>query len=92
MGLKGNEISLGARIFAIVDAMVAMSSERSFRKNLLPEDVIREFADSAGIQFDPKLVLMFFDILKKQGLLSVPEAVLMKAKEKVQKTMVKCCS
>ena len=92
MGLKGNEISLGARIFAIVDAMVAMSSERSFRKNLSPEDMIREFADSAGIQFDPKLVLMFFDILKKQGLLSVPEAVLMKAKEKVQKTMVKCCS
>jgi diguanylate cyclase (GGDEF)-like protein len=90
VGLKGNEIPLGARIFAIVDAMVAMSSERSFRKNLLPEDVIREFADSAGIQFDPKLVLMFFDILKKQGLLSVSEAVLTKAKKKVREAMVKC--
>lgn len=90
VGIKGNEISLGARIFAIVDAMVAMSSERSFRKNLLPEDVIREFADSAGIQFDPKLVLMFFDILKKQGLLSVSEAVLTKAKKKVREAMVKC--
>ncbi len=90
VGLKGNEIPLGARIFAIVDAMVAMSSERSFRKNLLPEDVIREFADNAGIQFDPKLVLVFFDILKKQGLLSVSEAVLTKAQKKVREAMVKC--
>lgn len=90
VGLKGNEIPLGARIFAIVDAMVAMLSERPFRKSLPPEKVIEEFADNAGRQFDPKLVFMLFDIIKKQGLLSVPEAVLMKAKEKVQEAMVKC--
>lgn len=88
VGLKGNEIPLGARIFAIVDAMVAMSSERSFRENLSPEDMIKEFADSAGRQFDPKLVVIFFDIMEKQGLLAVPEAVLMKAKKKVRELIV----
>lgn len=89
VGLKGDEIPLGARIFAIVDAMVAMLSERPFRKSLPPEKVIQEFADNAGRQFDPKLVLMLFDIIEKQGLLSVPESILMKAKEKVQEYMVK---
>ncbi|CAG0938444.1 partial Cyclic di-GMP phosphodiesterase response regulator RpfG, partial [Candidatus Brocadiaceae bacterium] len=92
VGLKGNEIPLGARIFAIADAIVAMLSERPFRKSLPPEKVIEEFADNAGRQFDPKLVFMLFDIIEKQGLLSVPEAVLMKAKEKVQEAMVKCYS
>ncbi len=90
VGLKGNEIPLGARIFAIVDALVAMLSERPFRKGLTPEKVLEEFADNAGTQFDPKLVFILFDIIKKQGLLSVPEAVLMKAKEKVQEAMGKC--
>ncbi|TVL99435.1 MAG: hypothetical protein CV087_18190 [Candidatus Brocadia sp. WS118] len=90
VGLKGNEIPLGARIFATVDAMVAMVSERPFRKNLPPEKVVEEFADNAGSQFDPKLVFLFFDIVEKQGLLSVPEAVLAKAKEKVREAMRKC--
>jgi diguanylate cyclase (GGDEF) domain len=87
-GLKGNEIPLGARIFAIVDAMVAMLSERPFRKSLPPEKVIEEFADSAGSQFDPKLVFILFDIIEKQQVFSLPETVFMKAKEKVRKSMV----
>ncbi|MDN3515092.1 MAG: diguanylate cyclase [Candidatus Brocadia sp.] len=92
VGLKGDEISLGARIFATVDSMVAMLSERSFRNGLPPEKVIEEFADKAGSQFDPKLVFIFFDIIEKQGLLSVPEVVLMRAKEKVKDAMIKCKS
>ena len=92
VGLKGNEIPLGARIFAVVDSMVAMLSERPFRKGLPPEKVIEEFADNAGTQFDPKLVFMLFDIIEKQGLLSVPEAVLMKVKERAQEAMGKCYS
>ena len=90
VGLKGNEIPLGARIFAIVDALAVMVSERPFRKSFPPEKIIEEFADNAGSQFDPKLVFLLFDIVEKQGLLSVPEAVLTKAKEKVRETMAKC--
>lgn len=89
VGLKGNEIPLGARIFAIVDALAAMVSERPFRECFPHEKVIEEFADNAGSQFDPKLVFLLFDIVEKQGLLSVPEAVLTKAKEKVRETMAK---
>lgn len=90
MGLRGNEIPLGARIFATVDAMVAMLSERPYRKNLPAEKVIEEFANNVGSQFDPKLVLLLFDIVEKQGLFSVPEAVMVKAKKKVQEAMAKC--
>lgn len=90
VGLKGDEIPLGARLFAMVDAMVAMLSERPFRKSLPTESVIEEFADNAGRQFDPKLVFVLFDIIEKQGLFPVSESILTKAKEKVRKAMAKC--
>ncbi|ODS33002.1 MAG: two-component response regulator [Candidatus Scalindua rubra] len=82
-GLQGNEIPLGARIFAITDAIAAMLSERLHRKRLSPEGIVEELANNAGKQFDPKLVSLFFDIIEKQELLPVPVKILQKAREKV---------
>jgi diguanylate cyclase (GGDEF)-like protein len=79
--LKENEIPLGARIFTIADAIAAMLTERSYRKKLSPEKIIKELADNAGKQFDPQLVSLFFDIIEKQKLIPVPIEVLTKAKE-----------
>ena len=83
-GLKENEIPLGARIFAIADAITAMLSERTYRKKLSPEKMLEELADSAGKQFDPKLVSLFLDIIEKQKLLPVSVEVLTKAKERLR--------
>jgi len=58
-GLKGEEIPLGARILAIVDAFDAMMSERPYRKSLSLEEVKRELLKNAGKQFDPRLVKIF---------------------------------
>jgi HD-GYP domain-containing protein (c-di-GMP phosphodiesterase class II) len=55
-GLKGDEIPLAARVFAVVDALDAMTHDRPYRAaRALPEalDVLRK---EAGRQFDPRVV------------------------------------
>ena len=84
-GLKENEIPLGARIFSMVDAVTAMLSGRLYKTKLSPEEMVVELADKAGTQFDPTLVSLFFDIIERQKLFSVPVETLEQAREKVSK-------
>jgi len=60
-----------------------MLSGRLYKAKLSPEEMIAELADKAGTQFDPTLVSMFFDIIERQELFSVPVEVLEQAREKV---------
>lgn len=58
-GLTGNEIPLGARIFAVADTLDAMTSDRPYR-NALPVDVAHdEIVANSGKQFDPRVVEAF---------------------------------
>jgi len=54
-GLAGMDIPLGARIFAIVDAMDAMTSDRPYRKALSFEAALKEIRSCSGTQFDPSI-------------------------------------
>ena len=58
-GLKGNEIPIAARIFALVDAMDAMTTERPYRDPLSWEEACDEILAQAGRQFDPRVVAAF---------------------------------
>jgi diguanylate cyclase (GGDEF)-like protein/putative nucleotidyltransferase with HDIG domain len=58
-GLKGEQISIEARILAIADAFEAMSAARPYRPALCGEKVLKELRRGAGSQFDPKLVGVF---------------------------------
>jgi len=61
-GLVGEEIPLGARIFAIADTLDAMTSDRSYRR-ALPFSVARaEIERESGRQFDPEIVKIFLSI------------------------------
>ncbi len=60
-GLKQEEIPLGARIFAVADALDAMISDRPYRKALSITHAQEEIKRCAGTQFDPKVVEVFLD-------------------------------
>jgi response regulator RpfG family c-di-GMP phosphodiesterase len=63
-GLRGPEIPIGARIIAVVDAYVAMLSERPHRSAFSPEQALSELERQAGIQFDPEVVEVFFRVIQ----------------------------
>ena len=65
-GLSGEEIPLGARIVAIIDAWDAMTSDRPYRKALLREKAIAELKNGAGTQFDPRAVEAFLRIEERE--------------------------
>jgi HD-GYP domain-containing protein (c-di-GMP phosphodiesterase class II) len=58
-GLKGEAIPLGARIFAVVDAYTAMTSDRPHRKRLTHETALKEILRNSLTQFDPEVVRAF---------------------------------
>lgn len=62
-GLKGEEIPFGSRILSVADSFDAMNSKRPYRPPLPKEKIISEFKESRGIQFDPKVVDIFLDII-----------------------------
>ncbi|MBI2914064.1 MAG: HD-GYP domain-containing protein [Chloroflexi bacterium] len=68
-GLRGEDIPLGARIFAVVDAYDAMTSHRPYRKAIPHNKAVQEIARNAGTQFDPEVVNAFLEA-ERRGLLN----------------------
>ena len=65
-GLKGEQIPIGSRIFALVDTLDAMTSNRPYRKALPFDAVISEVNKFRGRQFDPDLADLFLSISRSQ--------------------------
>jgi putative nucleotidyltransferase with HDIG domain len=57
------KIPLGARIVAVADAFDAMTTDRPYRKGMLPWQALEEIVAKAGKQFDPEVVGAFKRIL-----------------------------
>jgi putative nucleotidyltransferase with HDIG domain len=64
-GLKGDEIPIGARIFAVVDAYDAMTSDRPYRLARSHQEALDEIRQQVGTQFDPVVVAPFFAAVRK---------------------------
>ena len=60
-GLKGEEIPLAARVFAVADAYSAMTSNRPYRKPVPHTAAVREIRGKAGSQFDTTVVDAFLE-------------------------------
>jgi HD-GYP domain-containing protein (c-di-GMP phosphodiesterase class II) len=69
-GLRGEEIPLSARLFAVVDVWDALRSDRPYRKGWSEEKVREHIHAQSGTHFDPKAVelfLRFIDDADKKG-------------------------
>ena len=65
-GLRGEEIPISARIFAIIDVWDALSSDRPYRKAWSEEKVIAHIKEQSGTHFDPKVVEKFIAMLDEE--------------------------
>jgi HD-GYP domain-containing protein (c-di-GMP phosphodiesterase class II) len=61
-GLRGNEIPIGSRIFAVADTLDAITSDRPYRKARSFEIAREEILRCSGTQFDPSVVEVFLAI------------------------------
>jgi hypothetical protein len=64
-GLAGEEIPLAARVFAVADTYDAMTSHRPYRKAVSHATAVREIEESAGTQFDVRVVEAFLAANRK---------------------------
>ena len=61
-GLRGGEIPIGARIFAVADTLDAITSDRPYRKARSFDAAREEILRCSGTQFDPAVVEVFLKI------------------------------
>jgi len=67
-GLKGENIPLAARLFAIVDVWDALRSDRPYRKEMPRTEVIDYLHKNAGILFDPRLIDIFIQFVEDNNI------------------------
>jgi len=64
-GLRREEITLPARVFSVVDAFDAMTTDRPYRSALTIEQAADELKRMAGTQFDPDVVAAFVPLCER---------------------------
>jgi HD-GYP domain-containing protein (c-di-GMP phosphodiesterase class II) len=63
-GLKGDEIPLAARLFAVIDVWDALTSDRPYRRAWTNENALAYIKEQSGKHFDPEIVDLFFKVIK----------------------------
>ncbi|HNB51481.1 MAG TPA: PAS domain S-box protein [Anaerolineales bacterium] len=69
-GLKGEQIPLAARLFAIIDVWDALRSDRPYRKSWSAEKTRDYLVEQTGLHFDPQVVEAFLTLLENDPMLN----------------------
>lgn len=67
-GLKGQEIPLAARIFAVIDVWDALSHDRPYRAARTEQDVLDYIRSEGGRQFDPAVTEAFLRLMAAESI------------------------
>jgi len=67
IGLKGGDIPILARVFAVVDAFDALTSNRPYRQKISTTEAIAYLKEEASILFDPDIVTAFEKLVLEGG-------------------------
>jgi HD-GYP domain-containing protein (c-di-GMP phosphodiesterase class II) len=65
VGIEGENIPMGARILAVCDSLDVMITGRSYKSPMTKEEIIEEFKECSGKQFDPELTEKIIKLIKK---------------------------
>jgi len=65
-GLKRDQIPLGARILAVVDAYESMLRGRPYKRQFTVEEALEEIKRNGGTQFDPRVVKIFCELCQQK--------------------------
>ena len=65
-GLRGEQIPLEARVVSVVDAFTAMTEQRPYREPVSTGDACQELERCAGSQFDPEVVRLFVEEVRRR--------------------------
>ena len=65
--LKGEQIPLSARIFAIIDVWDALTSDRPYRAAWSPEKTMEYIQEQVGTHFDPRVAEVFLEMVGPDG-------------------------
>ncbi|MDX2007716.1 MAG: HD domain-containing phosphohydrolase [Meiothermus sp.] len=65
-GLRGEEIPLSARLFAVVDVYDALTSDRPYRKAWTPDQALTYLERHSGSQFDPHVTQVFLRMMQSR--------------------------
>jgi len=66
LGLRGEQIPLEARVFAVIDVWDALLSDRPYRKAWTVERTLEHIGSLAGSHFDPEAVECFLAVIKTE--------------------------
>ena len=66
-GLKGQEIPIAARIFAVVDVFDALTSDRPYRRAWGRDRALEHIGSGAGSHFDPSVVRAFLKLVSEDA-------------------------
>jgi HD-GYP domain-containing protein (c-di-GMP phosphodiesterase class II) len=64
-GLRGEQIPLAARIFAVIDVWDALNSDRPYRKGWETNQIFTYLKENSGILLDPEVVKVFLELVGK---------------------------
>ena len=86
LGLRGDQIPIGARLLTVVYALISMTSEKRYQR-IPDEQIIKALVNGARTQFDPLMVALTLDMIAQHKLLHVSQ----KEMEDASRTVAKIC-